>query len=57
MTAAAENPESEGDLILAPDERAQDRTDETLCMNLNDLELSKPSHATKQPSIKKDAQK
>jgi len=57
MTEASENPESDGDLSLAPDERAQNRTDETLCMNLNDLELSKPSHATKQPSIKKDAQK
>ena len=62
MTATAENPESDGDLPLAPDEQAQNRMNETICLKLNDLEyrvvdleLCKPSRATKQSGTKKEA--
>ncbi|GAB6287001.1 MAG: hypothetical protein STSR0009_32040 [Methanoregula sp.] len=64
MTTTAENPESEGDLPFAPDERAQYRINETICLKLNDLEyrvddleLWKKACVTKQPGIKKEARK
>ncbi|GAB6286969.1 MAG: hypothetical protein STSR0009_31720 [Methanoregula sp.] len=64
MTATAENPESEGDLILAPDEQDQDQMNETICLKLNDLEyrvddleLWKKARVTKQPGIKKEVRK
>ncbi|GAB6286960.1 MAG: hypothetical protein STSR0009_31630 [Methanoregula sp.] len=64
MTATAENPESEGDLPLAPDEQAQDQMNETICLKLNDLEyrvddleLWKKARVTKQPGIKKEVRK
>ena len=62
--AAAENPESEGDLPLAPDEQDQDQMNETICLKLNDLEyrvddleLWKKARVTKQPGIKKEERK
>jgi len=61
MTEAAENPESDGDLSLAPDERAQNRMDETLCLKQNDLEyrvddleLWKKARVTNQLGTKKE---
>ncbi|GEM_PF-3192107 len=64
MTTTAENPESEGDLPLAPDERAQDQMNETICLKLNDLEyrvddleLWKKARVTKQPGIVKEESK
>ena len=61
MMATAENPESDGDLPLAPDEQAQNRMNETICLKLNDLEyrvddleLWKKACVTKQPGIKKE---
>ena len=60
MTATAKDPESDGDLPLAPDE--QDQMNETICLKLNDLEyrvddldLWKKKRVTKQPGIKKEA--
>lgn len=60
MTADAKNPESDGDLILAPDER-HDRMNEVILLKLNDLEyrvddleLNKKSHATKKPGTKNE---
>jgi len=62
--AAAENPESEGDLPLAPDEQDQDQMNEMICLKLNDLEyrvddleLWKKARVTKQPGIKKEERK
>ncbi|GAB6286974.1 MAG: hypothetical protein STSR0009_31770 [Methanoregula sp.] len=59
--AAAENPESEGDLPLAPDEQDQDQMNETICLKLNDLEyrvddleLWKKERVTKQPGTIKE---
>jgi hypothetical protein len=64
MTATAENPESDGDLPLAPDDQEQDQMNETICLKLNnleyrvdDLELWKKARVTKQPGIKKEARK
>jgi len=64
MTATAENPESEGDIPLAPDEQDQDQMNDTICLKLNDLEyrvddleLWKKERVTKQPGIKKEARK
>jgi len=64
MTATAENPESDGNLIPAPDERAQNRMNETICLKLNDLEyrvddleLWKKARVTKQSGIKMEAWK
>ena len=61
MTAAAKKPESDEDLIPAPDEREQDRINETICLKLNDLEyrvddleLSKKTRVTKQPGTRKE---
>ena len=62
MTATTENPGSDGGLPLAPDEQDQDQMNETICLKHNDLEyrvddleLCKPSRATKQPGIEKEA--
>ena len=62
MTEAAENPESDEDLPLAPGEQDQDQMNETICLKLNDLEyrvddleLWKKSRATKQPGTRKEA--
>ncbi len=64
MTATAENPESEGDLPLAPDEHEQDRMDVVILLKLNDLEyrvddleLCNKKRVTTQPGIRKEAQK
>jgi len=64
MMATSENPDSEGDLPLAPDEQDQDQMNETICLKLNDLEyrvddleLWKKERVTKQPGIKKEARK
>ena len=64
MTVTAENPESDGNRIHAPDEQDQDQMNETICLKLNDLEyrvddleLWKKKRVTKQPGIKKEAQK
>ncbi len=64
MRAAAENPESEGDIPLAPDEQDQDQMNDTICLKLNDLEyrvddleLWKKERVTKQPGIKKEERK
>jgi hypothetical protein len=62
MTSAVKNPESDGDLIPAPDEREQDRMDEVILLKLNDLEyrvddleLCNKKRVTTQPGIKKEA--
>jgi len=62
--ATVENPYSEGDLPLAPDEQDQDQMNETICLKLNDLEyrvddleLWKKARVTKQPGIKKEERK
>ncbi|MDO8871572.1 MAG: hypothetical protein Q7V05_02435 [Methanoregula sp.] len=61
MTADAKNPESDEDLIPAPDEREQDRMDEVILLKLNDLEyrvddleLCNKKRVTKQPGIRKE---
>ena len=64
MRAAAKNPEDDGDLHLSPDEQDQDQMNEVILLKLNDLEyrvddleLWEKARATKQPGIKKEAQK
>ncbi|GAB6286968.1 MAG: hypothetical protein STSR0009_31710 [Methanoregula sp.] len=64
MTAAAKDPESDRDRILAPDEHEQDRLNEVFLLKLNnleyrvdDLELWKKARVTKQPGIKKEVRK
>ena len=64
MTATAKNPESDEDLIPAPDEREQDRMDEVILLKLNDLEyrvddleLCNKKRVITQPGIKKETRK
>ena len=64
MTKSVENPESDGDLILAPDERMKDHMNEVILLKINDLEyrvndleLSNKSHPSKHPCTGKVARK
>jgi hypothetical protein len=61
MMATAENPESDGDLPLAPDDQEQDQMNETICLKLNDLEyrvddleLWKKARVTKRLGTRKE---
>lgn len=62
MTTDTKNPDSDEDIVPAPDEREQDQMNEVILLKLNDLEyrvddleLSKKKRVTKQPGIKKEA--
>ena len=64
MMADTKKPESDEDLIPAAEECEQDQMNEVILLKLNDLEyrvddleLSKKKRVTKQPGIKKEAQK
>ena len=54
MTPGTNNPLSDEDIILDPDDREQDRMNEAICLKLNDLEyrvddleLNQKNHAIK----------
>ena len=62
MMSDANNPVSDEDIILDPDDREQDQMNEAICLKLNDLEyrvddleLSQKNRVTKQQGTGKEA--
>ena len=64
MMTDANNPVSDEEIILDPDDREQDQMNEAICLKLNDLEyrvddleLCNKKRVITQPGIKKETRK